>query len=205
MFKVRFIINAAALLAINLFGTTINAVAVSNQVFILNGSDSPNKEYRFVLIRTGKDSVGTLSYALLKISTGKALLKVLSAFQSLGTDDSRAQQIAQKAKVYWSSDSKCFVLSEATHNFMGNSILGMFSENEHKITSHTFVPADLGIDGLINWRIQVNHGWLNPTTLSMDLIGVYSSASILPDKQFIQPFTCRIRDDTNFCCQKQIK
>lgn len=160
--------------------------------------DSPNKEYRVVLVTTGKFGVETLTYELVRVSTGEVLWKTPSTYQSDGQDDSWALQNAEGAEVYWNKDSTRFALDEENHQFMGKVTLGILSAAK-SVTTHTFFPTDLKLSRPIErWRIRVDEGWISPTTLSLEISGVYKSSPTEPGDRFAQKFICESTDVTRF-------
>jgi hypothetical protein len=158
------------------------------------GSDSPDNEYHFVVVKQGNVGFETLSYGLVKFSTGQIVGMFPCAYKFEGNDDSWPLQNAQAAQVYWSKDSKWFVLDEENYRFMGNTTLGTISESNNGVTYRTFTPSDLQMRGLANWRIRVDKGWITPTTLSLEISGVYGSTASAPETQFTQNFTCEVND-----------
>ena len=85
---------------------------------------------------------------------------------------------------------------------MGNAILGTIFEAKHSITTHTFIPSDLQMSGLEKWRIRVDKGWITPTTLSLEISGVYDATGSTPGANFTQNFTCEVSDATHYSFEK---
>jgi len=173
-------------------------------IYPLNpGSDSPDNDYRFVVQKEGDAGAETLVYGFMSLSAGRVVWTIPCAYKLEGADDTWPLKSAQAAHVYWSKDGARFVLDEENYQFMGNAVLGTIAAAKNSVTTHTFVPSDLHMSGLGQWRIRVNKGWITPTTLSLEISGVYDSTGPTPGASFTQDFTCEVNDATHYQFVKQ--
>jgi hypothetical protein len=160
-----------------LIGSCISAQARTHA--LLNGT-SPNGLFR---VRAAQVDSSKISYDIVRTADSALLHRIHGSYQpEEGTGDWPWDESVD-AEIYWSDDSRCVVIDEQVHNYIGTLFLVLLRHTgadgiplpEQAILARTGLHWD-------KYRIRVSEigAWSSPHHLSLSLAGQVKSGT-LPD------------------------